>query len=174
MNRLFSLIVWAVACHHQVPASGADTRRDAEAVMKDRRGRTVATADLSESPHGLLVTVDGRGLEAFSAHGLHVHEGSFCGPAFDGAGGHFAPAGHPHGLPEDEAGTRHAGDLGNLVADRKGRLTDTIVAADLSLDDGRHAVLGRTLVLHEGADDGETQPAGASGPRLACGPIRPR
>ena len=42
-------------------------------------------------------------------------------------------------------------------------LTDRFSVAD---------VLGRTVVIHSGADDFHTQPAGNAGTKIACGVIR--
>jgi Cu/Zn superoxide dismutase len=48
-------------------------------------------------------------------------------------------------------------------------------AADVTLAGGRNALLdadGTALVLHEGADDYKSDPAGSAGKWLACGVIR--
>lgn len=104
-------------------------------------------------------------------HGLHVHEfGDFTDGCLS-TGGHFNPAGVAHGGPGDAV--RHAGDLGNVVADAAGR------AAFLLHDDVLKVwdVIGRALVVHADADDlgktGHPQSAvtGNAGARVACGLI---
>jgi Cu-Zn family superoxide dismutase len=92
------------------------------------------------------------------------------------AGGHFNPLGAPHGGPGDAASARHAGDLGNVVADADGvvdvRLTDENIALA-----GERSVIGRALVLHADADDlgrgghADSLTTGHAGARIACGVI---
>lgn len=164
----------ATACAKSAaPTTGAETERDATAVLTDRQGAAVAEVRLSESEHGLVMVVEGSGLEPLTKHGFHVHEGSYCGPDLQGAEGHCSPDGRPHGGPHAPDDAHHAGDLGNLVTTASGDLSETVLAEDLSLDDGDHPVLGRTMVLHKGADDLSSQPSGSSGGRLACRVIRP-
>lgn len=99
-------------------------------------------------------------------HGFHVHEyGDLRDPEGKSAGGHFNPEGHPHGGPNDPK--RHAGDLGNIVANEKGVASVDLKAKGLML----HTVLGRAIVVHGGADDLKSQPSGDAGPRVALGII---
>ena len=91
---------------------------------------------------------------------LHIHEGGSCsGENFSDTGGHY----NPH----NEAHPRHAGDLPPLLLCGGGAylavLTDRFSVAD---------VIGRTVVIHGGADDFHTQPAGNAGTKIACGVIR--
>ena len=41
----------------------------------------------------------------------------------------------------------------------------------LTLDDGPNSVIGRGVIVHEKADDLESQPTGAAGSRVACGVV---
>lgn len=103
-------------------------------------------------------------------HGIHIHEHGDCGgEGFAAAGGHFNPTGAPHSCPPIEP--RHAGDLGNIEIgdDGKGHLELTTDA--LSVTPGDKSVVGRSIVLHADKDDCESQPAGDSGARIACGVI---
>jgi Cu/Zn superoxide dismutase len=102
-------------------------------------------------------------------HGFHVHEHGDCS-AHDAssAGGHFNPYGQKHGGPGNP--NRHAGDLGNLVADETGHAHYDWVDDLLDLN-GPNAIIGRSVVVHANEDDLTSQPAGNSGPRIACGVI---
>lgn len=104
-------------------------------------------------------------------HGFHVHEIGDC-TADDGAsaGDHFNPGHVAHGGPG--SAPHHAGDLGNLVADAQGRATLTLETDAFTLDAGERSVLGRSFVVHAGADDLHTDPAGNAGARIGCGVIR--
>lgn len=90
------------------------------------------------------------------------------------AGPHFNPAGKDHGAPTDAV--RHAGDLGNIIADENGVAKVDIEDKHLSLA-GNLSILGRTVVVHADADDlGKgghelSKTTGNAGGRLACGVI---
>uniref|UniRef100_C6TFH5 Superoxide dismutase [Cu-Zn] n=1 Tax=Glycine max TaxID=3847 RepID=C6TFH5_SOYBN len=79
-----------------------------------------------------------------------------------------------HGAPEDEV--RHAGDLGNIVANTEGVAEATIVDNQIPLS-GPNSVVGRALVVHELEDDlGKgghelSLTTGNAGGRLACGVV---
>lgn len=106
------------------------------------------------------------------AHGFHLHENADCSAAdASSAGGHFAPADNEHGAPTEPAATRHAGDLGNIVADENGVASVDVVVAGVELNKGERGVIGRALVVHSGEDDLVSQPAGDAGKRVACGEI---
>ncbi|XP_074377186.1 superoxide dismutase [Cu-Zn], chloroplastic-like [Apium graveolens] len=87
-------------------------------------------------------------------------------------GPHFNPEGLTHGAPEDEV--RHAGNLGNIIANVDGVAEVTIVVTELELS-GPNAVIGRALVVHELEDDlgkGDHKlslSTGNAGGRLTCG-----
>jgi len=119
----------------------------------------------------VLVRADVRGLRAGGEFGFHVHEKGDCSSAdFMSAGGHFNPGGKPHshyGKPE-----RHAGDLKNLNADAEGNATYAFETTLLTVTKGPNSVVGRAVVIHANPDDYTSQPAGNSGPRIACGLIR--
>ena len=116
------------------------------------------------------VSGDVRGLKPNAEHGFHVHEKGDCSSG-DGmsAGGHFNPAGKPHahqGTPE-----RHGGDLPNLKANGEGVATFSVTTPLLTVGSGAANVIGRSVIVHRDPDDYTSQPAGNSGPRLACGLI---
>jgi Cu-Zn family superoxide dismutase len=124
-----------------------------------------------ETGSGVLVRADVRSLRSGGEFGFHVHEKGDCSsPDFMSAGGHFNPGGKPHahfGKPE-----RHAGDLPNLRAFAEGDATFAFETPLLTVKPGPNSVVGRAVVIHLNPDDYTSQPAGNSGPRIACGVIR--
>lgn len=101
-------------------------------------------------------------------HGFHVHEFGDCSaPDGSSAGGHFNPKKLPHGAPD--AHERHAGDLGNIVADEKGHVHFERIDKVIALS-GENNIIGRSIIVHEKEDD-FSQPVGNAGGRLACGVI---
>lgn len=102
-------------------------------------------------------------------HGFHIHRFGDCS-ASDGtsAGGHYNPGDSPHGAPDDSL--RHMGDMGNITAGSDGSAEVDFVDSRLELN-GSDRIIGRGVILHEGADDLESQPSGAAGSRIACGVV---
>jgi Cu-Zn family superoxide dismutase len=155
-----------VGCSMAAPGSRAT------AELKDKDGKVVGHAMLREQSDGVLIRLEVAGLTP-GLHGVHVHAVGKCdGPAFASAGGHFNPANKKHGLKSSDG--PHAGDLPNMLVakDGSGRfeaLTDgiTLRAGSLSVFDAD----GSAIVVHAGADDNMTDPAGNSGDRVACGVI---
>jgi Cu-Zn family superoxide dismutase len=120
---------------------------------------------------GRAVVIAGRiaGL-APGAHGFHVHEKGNCtAPDASSAGGHFNPAGAPHAGPHSTP--RHAGDLGNIIANSEGVAEFSIEVEGLSLGVDAASIIGRALVVHAAPDDLQSQPAGNASNRIACGLI---
>lgn len=124
-----------------------------------------------------IETVEGLKISAFVSgappgkHGFHIHEKGDCGDAGNAAGGHFNPDGVSHGdLERDGLDHAHAGDLGNIEIGPEGKGTLEKVIPRLTLKEGKYAVAGRALVLHEKEDD-FSQPTGNAGGRIACGII---
>uniref|UniRef100_UPI001CB90E16 superoxide dismutase [Cu-Zn], chloroplastic n=1 Tax=Erigeron canadensis TaxID=72917 RepID=UPI001CB90E16 len=107
-------------------------------------------------------------------HGFHLHEFGDTTNGCISTGPHFNPNGNTHGAPEDE--NRHAGDLGNIIANADGVAEATIVDNQIPLT-GPNAVVGRAFVVHELADDlGKgghelSLSTGNAGGRLACGVV---
>jgi Cu-Zn family superoxide dismutase len=127
----------------------------------------------TEVPNGTEVSVEVNGLPAYKPavdgnppvgpHGFHIHEGSSCATSnkpepFMSAGGHWNPNNQPHG--------NHAGDFPVLFSNN-GYAKMTFFTNKFNVDE----VIGKTVIIHENPDDYRTQPAGASGKRLACGVI---
>lgn len=142
--------------------------------LKDPEGNTKGTAELKDSDEGVNVSITAEGLPE-GKHGFHFHETGVCeAPDFESAGGHFNPEDTEHGL-EMENGP-HAGDLPNLEVGEDGTVDDEFTAKYVSLDaDKANSLLnesGTSIVIHADEDDGETQPSGDAGDRIACGVIK--
>ncbi|XP_008779090.1 superoxide dismutase [Cu-Zn], chloroplastic [Phoenix dactylifera] len=107
-------------------------------------------------------------------HGFHLHEYGDTTNGCISTGAHFNPNNMTHGAPEDEV--RHAGDLGNIVANTEGVAEATIVDNQIPLS-GPNSVVGRAFVVHELEDDlGKgghelSLTTGNAGGRLACGVV---
>lgn len=100
---------------------------------------------------------------ACGVFGFHIHEGGMCrGDAADPfamAGGHWNPGGCLHPC--------HAGDMPPIFGNR-----GSAFSAFLTERFQVREVLGKTVILHAMPDDLRTQPAGASGRKIACGEIK--
>jgi Cu-Zn family superoxide dismutase len=142
-----------------VPASVAT------ATLEPRSGSKVTgTARVTPSASGVVVLVAVQDASP-GEHGVHVHEKGDCSdPAAMSAGPHFNPnGGAHHGGPNTPV--RHGGDLGNINVNSTGGGLLVVTVSDLSVDN----VVGRAVVVHEKQDDLQSDPAGNSGARIACG-----
>ena len=140
------------------------------AVMQPTAGNKAGgTVVFTQTKDGVKVEANITGLSPNSEHAIHVHQ--FGDVRLDngkGAGGHYNPEGHDHGLPAKDK--RHAGDLGNLKADANGAASYTIVAKNISVAGLHNPVVGRGVIIHANVDDGG-QPTGNAGARISQGVI---
>jgi len=152
------------------PALAVDT---ASAVLKDASGKEVGAATFTVTPSGVLISLDLTAVPP-GEHGFHVHTIGKCEPPdFKSAGPHFNPDQTKHGFMTPEG--PHAGDLPNLHVPADGKLQVEVLEPNVTLS-GEAPLLdadGSALVIHAGADDYKTDPAGNSGNRIACGVITP-
>lgn len=150
------------------PALAADK---ASAVLKDAEGNEVGKATLTATPSGVLISLDLTAIPA-GEHAFHIHAVGKCEPPdFKSAGGHFNPEEDKHGLM-NPAGP-HAGDMPNLHVPDSGTLVIEVFNPMVHLGKGLLDEDGSALVIHSGADDYKTDPAGNAGDRIACGVIAP-
>lgn len=132
-------------------------------------GESIGTATLTQGPKGVLLHVKVEGL-APGKHGLHLHAMAVCDAAegFTTSGGHVGKVEGGHGLLNMDG--PEAGDLPNLyvASDGIGEMEayTTMVTVEELMDED-----GSALVIHEGGDDGVTQPIGGAGARVGCAAI---
>lgn len=106
-------------------------------------------------------------------HAIHLHENADCSAEdASSAGGHWNPTMEPHGKWGDPEGY-HKGDIGNFTVDANGNGTITMTTDEwcIGCDDETKNILGKSVIVHEGADDFVSQPSGDAGTRLGCGTI---
>jgi Cu-Zn family superoxide dismutase len=133
------------------------------------------TATFTIRPGSLQINVSVKGVVPPGMHGIHIHEFGDCSKNdASSAGGHFNPTNINHGMPNSNES--HLGDLGNIEISDNGRGSLRLILQnsfyDIESIGGWSAILGKSLVLHEGEDDLRTNPSGKSGNRIACGIIK--
>lgn len=165
---------------------GAD---DTEEAAEEQQGEREATAMATMEPaSGSQVTgeanfrkeANGRvrfelAVENLSPgeHAVHLHEKGDCSAEdASSAGGHWNPTMKPHGK-RGEGSSYHKGDVGNMTVgnDGKGKLSLTVEGWSIGGADSTN-VVGKSVIIHEKADDFTTQPTGNAGGRLSCGVIK--
>lgn len=145
----------------------------ATASFINAEGKEVGTGKLTQTPNGVLIAFEVRGLTP-GEHAFHIHEKGSCDPAtkFASAGGHYA-LGKKHGYKTE--GGPHPGDMPNQFAGPDGVLRAEAIDPSVTLGGGTATLFGpdgTALVIHAKADDYQTQPAGDAGDRVACAVIK--
>jgi Cu-Zn family superoxide dismutase len=112
----------------------------------------------------MVVKIDLTGVPA-GVHGVHLHEIGDCYASdFTSAAGHLAN-GMPHGVMVESG--PHPGDMPNAIVGEDSVLSVTYFKTDLThellMDDD-----GAGFIVHAGADDYSSQPAGDAGSHIAC------
>jgi Cu-Zn family superoxide dismutase len=145
--------------------------QSARAPLKDQAGKEVGAIDLIQTQAGVLLKVSIKGLPA-GERAFHIHAVGKCEPPFTSAGPHFNPENKKHGMM---AGEGHAGDMPNLHVPQGGQLMVEVLNTGITLDKGKPTSVfdadGSAVVVHAGADDYKSDPAGNAGDRIACGVI---
>jgi superoxide dismutase, Cu-Zn family len=159
--------VCAAAVGLTAAVANAQEAAIATAEMQNLEGQSVGQVQLRESPHGLILTAELAGLPE-GPHAFHIHAVGACEPPFQSAGGHFNPDDRQHGMENPQG--KHAGDLPNIHVPASGELTVEYFVVGLTLDD-LFGEDGTSMVIHAGADDYATDPAGDAGARIACGVV---
>lgn len=163
---LFSLVILLVACQ-------SEDRSPIKVEMYNNSDDVIGTAKITEQPEGVQFKLSLEGMQP-GFHGIHVHEFAKCeNPDFKTAGSHYNPNGKQHGLMHPKGA--HLGDLPNIEVGGDGTVNAELMLPEATLMDGKNSLLsndGTSLIIHEGQDDGVSQPSGDSGARIACGKIQ--
>ena len=164
MTRIVTAI--ALACLVGTAAISAQMKH---VDLKDAKGATVGMAMISPAKGGgVSIDIDVKGLPP-GEHAVHLHAVAKCEPPFTSAGEHFNPTKKKHGTSSPDG--PHAGDLPNLTVAANGVAKTTVTNKNLVMGPGANSIYGTALVIHGGADDMKTDPAGNSGDRIVCGTI---
>ena len=149
------------------------SNRIGETTLYFANGLPAGTVQLLSNGQTVSVAIAAVGMSQ-GEHGFHLHTTGACtAPDFTSAGGHLNPGMATHGSMSP--GGKHLGDMPNLTigANRTG-------TAEVALDGNARDVIddifdadGTAVVVHAGADDYRTDPAGDAGARIACGVLKP-
>lgn len=174
MRALLALLLLVALGCSRAPETGGRTRvGDIRVTLRDKDGARAGAAVITQVPDGVVIRGRVEGLPR-GEHGMHFHASGDCtAPGFQSAGPHFNPTNAQHGI-ENPRGP-HLGDLANLVIDADGTGEFIEFARSVTLTPGPNSLLrvgGTSLVIHAKPDDRQTEPAGNSGARIACGEIR--
>lgn len=137
---------YAKILQHRTPNARADIQGESGAC---------GTVSFYKTMGGTLVVAEMTGLPHTGIFAFHIHAGSNCVDP----GAHYNPQNRPHPW--------HAGDMPPLFSNH-GYAWSAFLTDRFSVNE----VLGRTVVIHSGADDFTSQPAGNAGARMACGVIQ--
>lgn len=165
---MVAIMAAAAAC---AMATGAQAQ-SANAVLMNTKGDRIGNVALEQLEQGVWIFAQADGVEP-GVHAFHIHETGQCDPpGFESAGGHFNPTGKAHGWANPNG--PHAGDFPNVHVHDDGALAVEYFTDKITLSEGDTSVFdddGSAIVMHAGADDYETDPAGDAGARIACGVI---
>ncbi|MFC3067966.1 superoxide dismutase family protein [Phenylobacterium soli] len=139
-------------------------------------GASVGQVTLSDSPKGVSIALDLKGLPP-GQHGFHLHGNPSCAPAAaadgtvtpaGGAGAHLDPGETKTHMGPEGAG--HLGDLPRIEVAADGTARQTLAAPRFK---SVAELQGHALMIHAGGDTyADTPPLGGGGARLACGVVR--
>ncbi len=162
----------------QTESSDQPAQQDAPASAK----ATMEPASGSQVKGEATFTAEGEGSVRFELtvenltpgeHAVHLHEKGDCSAEdASSAGGHWNPTMKPHGKRGDGT-SYHKGDVGNMTvgADGKGTMSLTVEGWSIGGADSTN-VVGKSVIIHEKADDFTSQPSGNAGGRISCGVIK--
>ncbi|GAB3345472.1 superoxide dismutase family protein [Marilutibacter aestuarii] len=156
------------------PAPAPVSTAKAAEVILTSASASLVSGKLNVRPgaDGVYLSGEVGGLSPGSLHAIHIHENGDCSAVdASSAGGHFNPAGNPHGRVGQ--GAHHGGDMDNINANGEGVAQVNVRAEGVTLGGGAfNDVAGRAVIVHAAGDDYTSQPSGNAGKRVACGIIQ--
>ncbi|SLN13308.1 superoxide dismutase family protein [Pseudooctadecabacter jejudonensis] len=163
----------AVGLTGQISLAGGHIT-SATAALQNLEGAEIGMAEITQTPHGVLVHVRVTDLPP-GAKGIHFHRTAQCA-ADDG----FTSSHGHHGEGEGEHGLLNAagpgqGDLGNIFVGSDGVGEMQFFKDGVFLDGGDEPLLdgdGTAIVIHAEMDDQVSQPIGGAGARIVCGIVQ--
>lgn len=167
MNKFLIFLLILLSLSNQALAASA------KAILEgtSENSELIGIVRLQDTDEGLRMEVSIFGAEP-GLHGIHIHETGSCADHGNAAGGHYNPDQVKHGfLPTDGFSQAHAGDFGNIEINENGEGTLFLIIPDLTIEDGKYSVQGKSIILHEKKDD-FGQPTGNAGGRIGCGVIQ--
>ena len=149
----------------------AATEFTARTLLQPKSGSSVqGSVGITSQGNKLILDVQAHGVQP-GLHGFHIHEHGSCSPEdASHAGEHFNPHNKKHGGPEQSE--RHVGDLGNVLAELNGAISQRII---VNKPDGLKSwsvIINKAVVLHKSRDTFNLQPSGEAGTKIACGVIK--
>jgi len=141
--------------------------------LKNLDGVSVGAAELTQTPHGVMVYVKVADLPP-GAKGIHLHSKADCAAdtAFKSSKGHHGESEGQHGLLNAQGPGK--GDLGNIFVSETGVGEMQFFKSGVFLKGGDLPLLdtdGTAIVIHANMDDQVTQPIGGAGARIVCGMV---
>lgn len=164
------LVVGAAIAAGNLAVAGAASSPKVPVINSDKQEIGQVTA--LDTPNGVLIRLE---LNAKPAkltpgiHAVHIHEVGECVPPFKSAGAHFNPFNKKHGFLTKDG--KHTGDLPNIHVPENAPLAVEFFVPQLTFKGDKTSLFdadGSALVIHQGADDYKSDPAGDSGDRVAC------
>jgi superoxide dismutase, Cu-Zn family len=170
MRRTLVAVIAAAGCFAVSQAQAQE--QSAKAVLMDPDRKEIGNVTISEVAQGVRIFAQADNLPP-GVHAFHIHETGQCEPPdFESAGGHYNPTDKQHGWDNPEG--PHAGDFPNVHVHDDGKLAIEYFTDAVTLGEGETTLFdedGSAVVMHEGVDDYQTDPAGHAGARIACGVI---
>ena len=164
----------ALAAFLIAPLASCETAREPAGgpamTLINSSGQPIGTVRAWQTAGGVSFHIEATGLP-HGVHGIHVHPIGRCDPPdFSTAGTHWNPTGRQHGLNNPQG--PHAGDMPNVTVAANGVLSQTVILPHATMPQLLDAD-GSSIMIHANADDYVSQPAGNSGPKIACAVIGP-
>ena len=150
---------------------GSKPSKQAMAAIGSASGSNVAgTAIFTQHGDTITLVVEIQNASP-GLHAVHIHQKGDCSAA-DGtsAGGHWNPTNVAHGTWGE--GEFHLGDIGNVTVSKDGTGRIEVTTDLWEMGTGSNVdIVGKSVIVHAGADDFTSQPSGAAGARIGCGAI---